>query len=186
MRKFFLLFILLPGVVSSEPTLTVDIQEEGKAKITYEVSPENIANLTRMLRDPMVQAVVGERMASLFCWAVEDFLIIPQEDRITILVDCGEFARRKGGVWETEPRNLTRIKPLTITINLPQGATLLSAEPEAHEVRDGSLVWRQVTYLPEVVYREEGFPMGHLMMGLLVLLGIALFLWRIRSSRPPT
>ena len=166
-KLFFLLFILLPGVVSSEPTLIVDIQEEGRAKITYETEPQNISNLTRMMRSPMVQAVVGERMAALFCWAAEDFLIIPREDRITILVDCGEFARKRGWVWETEPKNLTKIKPLTITINLPDGAQLLSAEPEAHEVRDGSLVWRRVTYLPRVVYREEGFPMGYLLPGML-------------------
>ncbi len=181
-RLLFLLLILLPSGVLSEPTLIVDIQEKGKARITYEIKDvENIANLTQTIRDPMVQAIVGERMASLFCWAIDDFFIVPQEDRITINVDCAEFAKKVGGTWETEAKNLTNIKPVTIIINLPRESNLISAEPEPDEVRDNSLVWREVKYIPKVVYKEEGYPMGYGVVFLIAIAGIFLILWKRRK-----
>jgi hypothetical protein len=180
-RLLLLLLILLPSNVLSEPTLLVDIQEEGKAKITYEMKDvDNIENLTRKMQDPMVQAIVGERIASLFCWAIEDFLIVPGEDRVTILVDCGEFAKKVGKVWETEAKNLTNIKPVTITINLPEGSELISVEPEPSEVRDNSLVWKEVTYMPRVVYKEEGYPLSYGVAVVIAIVGMLLILWKRR------
>lgn len=158
----FLLLLVLPSHVFAEPTLVVDLREGGKAEITYEIEDVgDIENLTRTLQNPMLQAIVGERMASLFCWAIEDFLIVPQKDRITILVDCGEFAKKQGKTLEIEAKNLTNIKPITITINLPAESKLIAVDPEPGEVREGSLVWRNVTYLPEVIYKEKGFSLRY-------------------------
>ncbi|WP_456475129.1 hypothetical protein [Candidatus Pyrohabitans sp.] len=180
MRKLlFLLLIVLPSYVFAEPTLVVDLQEEGKAEITYEIKDvEDIENLTRILQNPMLQAIVGERMASLFCWAIEDFLIVPQKDRVTILVDCGEFAKKQGETRETEARNLTNIKPITITVNLPAESKLIAAEPEPSEVREGSLVWRNVTFLPKVIYKEEGFSLRYAAAVAIAGIGVLLILMK--------
>jgi len=96
-------------------------------------------------------------------------------------VDCAEFAKKVGGTWETEAKNLTNIKPVTIIINLPRESNLISAEPEPDEVRDNSLVWREVKYIPKVVYKEEGYPMGYGVVFLIVIAGIFLILWKRRK-----
>jgi len=154
---FILLTLLTVSAAFSEPFLKVDVLEGGKARITYEVRDlKDIENLTKTIQDPMVQALIGERVASLFCWDIEDFFIVPEKQRVLINVECAAFAKRSGNTYRVEPKNFTGMKPITITINLPEGAELLQAEPEPSEISGNSLTWRSITSMPLVEYREKG------------------------------
>ncbi|NOZ58749.1 MAG: hypothetical protein GXO66_04130 [Euryarchaeota archaeon] len=181
--RLLLLFLLISPGAFSQPAVSVDLLDGGKARITYLVEGEAAANLSRQLRNPMVQAAVGERMASLFCWEVEDFFIVPGEEELRIVVDCRGFARRSGGTWRTEGRNLSGVVPLTIKISLPPGAELVASHPPPHRVVDGSLVWREVTYLPAVEYRQgAGLTQPQLLLIIAAFLAAILLAWA-RSRR---
>ncbi|WP_457556097.1 hypothetical protein [Candidatus Pyrohabitans sp.] len=142
----------------------------------YEVEVEDVEMLVEAMRDPIVQAKIGERMASLFCWGMEDLLIVPREDSVAVLLECSEFANRAGGVWKTEAKNLTQIRPITVVVSLPGSAKLLSVRPAPSGMRNGSPVWEHATFLPEVVYTEEEPAMRCAAAAVLVLSVLLVFL----------
>jgi|GEM_PF-3348382 hypothetical protein len=153
---FFLLLALPSAVGASETVLYVELTSGKNAYLTIEkISPENFAEIKKLISNPMVQSAIIQRLAVLYCGNIRDFSITASAERVYVDVQCA-FASNEGSYWMVEKKDLTgEATPFYLEIKLPKGYELVHTDPNPDVISGNILRWKKTTIIPMLVYKKS-------------------------------